>query len=112
MAQRVVVITGSAMIDQFNPWYFGVAFAFLFKYCTGMPDMPAFAEKTRHRRADDAPRIEIAAWVRAMARRVEAQLSRDWLSASLHGTICSEPTLTSVGQSIRTRRRAARGWGA
>ena len=55
-----------------------MAFAFIFKYCTGMPDMPAFVEKSRHRRGDDAPRIEIGLWVRVMARRVESQLSRDW----------------------------------
>ena len=67
------------MLDQFQPWYFGVAFAFVFKYCTGMPDVLAFAEKQRHRRTADAPRIELAQWVRVMARRVEAQVSRDWL---------------------------------
>ena len=70
--------TGSALLDQFQPWYFGVAFAFIFKFCTGMPDMPAFCEKVRHRRKDDAPRIEINLWVRVMARRVESQLSRSW----------------------------------
>ena len=74
----MVMTTGSALLDQFQPWYFGVAFAFIFKYCTGMPDMPAFAEKARYRRSDDAPRIEIGLWVRVMARRVESQLSRDW----------------------------------
>ena len=58
------------MIDQFQPWYFGIAFAFLFKYCTGMPDMPAFAKRSRYRRKADAPRIEINAWVQAMSRRV------------------------------------------
>ena len=29
-----VVATGRAMLDHFVQWYFGVAFAFLFKYCT------------------------------------------------------------------------------
>ncbi len=41
------VHTGNAMMDQFEPWYFGVAFAFLFKYCTGMPDLPSFSRKPR-----------------------------------------------------------------
>ena len=50
------------MVDQFTPWYFGVAFAFLFKFCTGMPDGPAFLEKERYRRSEDAPRIEISEW--------------------------------------------------
>ena len=76
--QRFACATGNAMIDQFEPWYFGVAFAFVFKYCTGMPDMPAFAKLPHYRRPPDAPRIEPALWVRVMARRVEAQLSRDW----------------------------------
>ena len=50
--ERLACSTGNAMIDQFEPWYFGVAFAFLFKYCTGMPDMPAFAKKPRLRVVD------------------------------------------------------------
>ena len=74
-----ILTTGSAMIDQFEPWYFGVAFAFCFKYCTGMPDMPVFAQRPRHRRKPAAPRIELALWVRVMARRIESQLRRDWL---------------------------------
>ena len=76
---RFVLGTGNAMIDQFQPWYFGVAFAFSFKYCTGMPDMPVFAQRPRHRRPEDAPRIEAPLWVRTIARRVEQQVKRDWL---------------------------------
>ena len=34
--EAYVVTTGSAMLDQFVPWYFGVAFTFLFKYCIDM----------------------------------------------------------------------------
>ena len=76
--ERCIVSTGSAMIDQFQPWYFGVAFAFLFKFCTGMPDMPAYSERVRHRRGDGAPRVEVPLWVRIMSRRIEGQLNRDW----------------------------------
>jgi len=76
--QRLAIMSGSQMIDQFTPWYFGVAFAFVFKFCTGMPDGPAFMEQERYRRGRDAPRIEIGLWARTMARRVEAQLCRDW----------------------------------
>ena len=76
--ERFAVSTGNQMIDQFEPWYFGVAFAFLFKYCTGMPDMPAFTKRPRYRRGADAPRVEADLWVRVMSRRVEAQLNRDW----------------------------------
>ena len=67
------------MQPQFQPWYFGAAFAFLFKFCTGMPDMPAWARVSRHRRGDDAPRVELPLWVRTMTRRVEQHLKRDWL---------------------------------
>ena len=76
--QRITAITGNKLIDQFEPWYFGVAFAFLFKYCTGMPDLPAFAKRARHRRGPAAPRIELDKWMQVMARRCEGQLGRDW----------------------------------
>ena len=66
------------MLDQFQPWYFGVAYAFLFKYCTGMPDMPEWSTRPRYRRPDNAPRVPTSLWVRVMSRRVEAQLARDW----------------------------------
>ncbi len=77
--QRLQVVTGNSMIDQFQPWYFGVAFAFCFKYCVGMPDLPAFAQRPRHRRRGNAPRVDVTLWVKAMSRRVEAQLRRDWM---------------------------------
>ena len=41
--------------------------------------MPKFARHPRHRRTDDAPRIETGAWVKAMSRRIEASVSRDRL---------------------------------
>eukprot|EP00959_Pyramimonas_sp_CCMP1952_P223071 4663617-Pyramimonas_sp.AAC.2 len=75
---RLRVRTGNTMMDQFEPWYFGVAFAFIFKYCTGMPDMPEFMRRPRYRRDREAPRVELPLWVRVMSRRVESQLSRDW----------------------------------
>jgi hypothetical protein len=75
---KYVMTTGSAMLDQFEPWYFGVAYAFLFKYCTGMPDMPEWSTRPRYRRPADAPHIPTSLWVRVMSRRVEAQLARDW----------------------------------
>ena len=73
-----VVTTGSAMLDQFVPFYFGVAFAFLFKYCTGMPDMPDWSPQLRYRRDHDAPRIELPLWVRTLRRRVDSQRHRGW----------------------------------
>ena len=67
------------MQPQFKPWCFGVAFAFLFKYGIGMPDMPEWLKDPRHRRTGDAPRVELQQWVKLMTRRVEQQLKRDWL---------------------------------
>ena len=42
-----------------------------------MPDMPGFMRRPRYRRTDDAPRIEAAAGVQVMSRRVESFVSRD-----------------------------------
>ena len=50
----------------------------VFSYFRGLLDMYRFAKTDRHRRSDDAPRVEPPAWVRIMGRRIEAQLSRDW----------------------------------
>ena len=77
-AQRSEVKTGNATLYQFQPYDFGVAFSFIFSYCTAMPDPPAFMRRPRHRRKDDAPRVEISDWVRIMARRCEAALQKDW----------------------------------
>ena len=32
----------------------------------------------RYRRPEEAPRMEVSAWVRVMARRIESQIARDW----------------------------------
>ena len=53
--KKYVAGISSEMMDQFEPWYFGVAFAFCFKYCTGMPDLRFFDQVKRHRRHEDAP---------------------------------------------------------
>ena len=71
--------SGTAMQPQFKPWYFGVAFSFLFKFGVGMPDMPEWSKHPRHRRTGDAPRVDLQLWVKLMTRRVEQQLKRDWL---------------------------------
>lgn len=73
------VTTGSELIDQTKPWYFGIAFAFVYKYCIGMPDPPSFADHLRFRRPECAPRLELASWMKCQARRIESQLRRDWL---------------------------------
>ena len=102
---KYVVATGNELVSQFNSWYFGVAFAFLFKFCTGMPDMPKYAEKVRYRRTGDAPRVELPFWVRVMSRRVEAQEQRDWLFGFVClGITSSVRQSTSAARSTRTTR--------
>ena len=71
--------TGNVMVDQFEPWYFGVAFAFIFKYCTGMSDAPCFRRTQRYRRVPDAPEVPLARWMSIMSRRIEGQVARDWV---------------------------------
>ena len=77
--RKFVMSSGDVMRDQFKPWYFGIAFAFLFKYCAGVPDMPVWPPTPRYRRKEDAPRVELALWVKLISRRVEQHLERDWL---------------------------------
>ena len=74
-----VLRTGNKLLDQFQPKYFGIAFPYVFKYCTGMPDPPAWSATARFRRHPEAPRVELAEWVKIMARRCEAQVARDWV---------------------------------
>jgi hypothetical protein len=38
--RKFVMPSGNVMQDQFKPWCFGIAFAFLFEYFAGMPDVP------------------------------------------------------------------------
>ena len=74
---EIVLRTGNKLLDQFRPEYFGFAFPYVFKFCTGMPDPPAWSEMQRHRRDADAPRVELREWVQIMARRCESQIARD-----------------------------------
>ena len=79
-APETDVVSRSTPMNQFAPWYFGVAFAYMFQYCTAMPDPPSWGEfrDKRWRRPPEAPHIGLADWVRTMSRRVESQLGRDW----------------------------------
>jgi hypothetical protein len=74
---KFVMSSGNVMQDQFKPWYFGIAFAFWFKYCTGMADMPVWSATARFRRKEYAPRVELPLWVKLISRRVEQHLKRD-----------------------------------
>jgi len=98
------------MIEQFEPWYFGIAFAFCFKYCTGMPDMPIFAKRPRHRRSDDAPRIELPLWVRVISRRIESQLRRDWLLQFSTGNLLFRSAV-NLAKTVYSYETASRGEG-
>ena len=86
-SRRFAMSSGSVMQPQFKPWYFGVAFAFLFKFCVGMPDMPDWSEHPRHRRDKAAPRVDFSLWVKIITRRVEQQLKRDWLLGFTMGNV-------------------------
>ena len=76
---HVTLTTGNRLLDQFKPEYFGMAFPHVFKFCTAMLDPPHWSPKPRHRRAKEAPRMELSRRVRGMARRCEAQVGRDWV---------------------------------
>ena len=78
-AAEFMLRTGNRLLDQFRPQYFGFAFPYVFKFCTGMPDPPAWSAVERYRRDESAPRVELQDWVQIMARRCEAQVCRDWV---------------------------------
>ena len=37
--KEFTITTGNAMIDQFEPWYFSIAFALCFNSCMACPDI-------------------------------------------------------------------------
>ena len=78
-AAAVTITAGSQLVDQFKPLYFGVAFAFCFSYCIGLPDLVHHGTTTRYRREASAPIIDFPRWARAVSRRAESQFARDWL---------------------------------
>eukprot|EP00438_Fugacium_kawagutii_P008899 Skav215707 [mRNA] locus=scaffold2573:242958:252224:+ [translate_table: standard] len=78
-ATEFTLRTGNRLLDQFRPQYFGFAFPYVFKFCTGMPDPPGWSAVARYRRDEAAPRVELQEWIQIMARRCEAQIGRDWV---------------------------------
>ncbi len=84
-----------------------------FSVCVGMPDSPAFQESRRHRRVENAPRVEHAIWDAIMARRCEGQFVRDWqmgfvswncrfkTAVNLSRTLWSYETVKSKGENVR-----------
>ena len=89
--QNLEVRTGNQFLDQFQPYYFSVAFPFCFKFGTACPDVfnttkqqDEEAGNPRPRRIagnPKAPEVSIQEWAAAMARRVETQFRRDWTFA-------------------------------
>jgi hypothetical protein len=67
---KFVMSSGNVVRDQFKPWYFGIAFAFLFKYRAGVPDVLVWSPTPPYHRKEDAPRVELALWVKLISRRV------------------------------------------
>lgn len=112
----MTIATGNRVLDQFESWYFAFAFAYVFPFCTAMPDPPAWSKKSRYRRVEDAPRVDLEAWMRCMARRCEAQVNRDWVfgfaswniffrsSVNLSPTVhaYTDPIYDEAKQKIRT----------
>ena len=79
----IEVRTGNIMVDQFQPMYFGIAFVFCFKYCTGCPDVANTTQTEilgdrRHGADPGAPHVNIHEWAAAMMRRAETQFRREW----------------------------------
>ena len=76
---EVTLYTGTTLLDQFQPLYFALAFPFVFPYGIGLPDVPKWSQRKRLRRHTQDPHVELNTWVKVMARRIEAQVSRDWV---------------------------------
>eukprot|EP00435_Cladocopium_sp_Y103_P055193 s336_g18.t1 len=76
---EVTLYTGTKLLDQFQPLYFALAFPFVFPYGIGLPDVPKWSKRERFRRDAEDPYVELNTWVKVMARRIEAQVSRDWV---------------------------------
>ena len=82
-ASTLEVRTGNQLIDQFQPYYFAVAFPFCFKYATACPDVRNTTQEgdglfRRRNGNPDAPVVDVFKWAQAMVRRVETQFRRDW----------------------------------
>ena len=73
---RVHIKTGSAMQDQFTPMFAVLAFAFLFRFGVGTPDI---ARRPRSPRDLGAPLVSLWDYSAALIRRIEGQFRRDWV---------------------------------
>ena len=110
---QFIVATGSGMMNQFEPWYFGVAFAFCFKFCSGMPDLPSWSKHPKHRRHAEDPEVDLSTWVHTISRRPELQLKHNWQLGFTMGSVLFRSMLNRArvlhafsSQSLSDGRRA------
>ena len=72
------VQTGSTFEDQFRWDYIPRVFPWTLPYCVGGPDFKKIGCPSR-RKSFGCPSVPLQSYVRALARRVEAQIRLDWL---------------------------------
>ena len=84
---QFILATGNGMMNQFEPWYFGVAFAFCFKFCSGMPDLPSWSKHPKHRRHEEDPEVDLATWIHTISRRPELQVKHNWQLGFTMGSV-------------------------
>lgn len=74
-AQEVMAIVNGAMVDQFQPMFFLTAFAFLFPWGTGAPDLKNYE---RQRRPNTRMEVDfVQHWGKLLMQRAEGQWRRD-----------------------------------
>ena len=101
------------MLDQFQPWYFGVAFSFCFKYCAGMPDLAMFGKRSSDRRKEDKPQVDLQLWSKIIIRRCEKALSNSWDFGFCISSLLfrSKLNMSRSLYSLENERRAGGGFG-
>ena len=92
--------TGSAFLPQFETEYIPRVFCLTLPWYVGGPDFPG---RGRPRRASkDAPRLSLDGFTAMMARRVEAQIGRDWdFNPALWSLAFASKVNQSMSMSIR-----------
>ena len=64
------------MQHQLHPSFIIIAFAFLFEFGVGSPDL---RNRSQWRRDSNAPRVDFPQFAAALVRRIEGQFRRDWI---------------------------------
>ena len=97
------VQTGSAMVDQWKPYYLGIAAPFTMSLPVGGYDVWG---QPRWRRPADAARVQLADLVRGLPRRVEAQFRRHWSFVPMLWNLYFRERV-NLGQSLALKSRPA-----